>query len=147
MRHPQHDYSSGAGYFVTFVTVHRMPVLGEVIDGEFVTSAAGRIVETVAHGLPTRFAGLGLDAIQIMPDHVHAIFIITSPTGQIGYSLADVINVLKGTSSRSINQSLERQGNSIWQRGYYDRVIRSERELEKFRNYLQTNPLRKKLGI
>lgn len=80
-----------------------------------------------------------------MPDHVHAILIITSTAGQIGYCLSDVMEVLKGSSARSINHVRGTQGSPVWQRGYYDRIIRNESELEKFRNYLQTNPLRKKL--
>ncbi len=82
-----------------------------------------------------------------MPDHVHVLLILTSATGQIPFGLAQVMQVLKGASARAINELRGTPRQTIWQRGYYERVIRNEGEMEKYRNYLLTNPLREKLGL
>jgi len=57
-------------------------------------------------------------------------------------SLPRVIQVLKGLSAREINHLRGTIGQPVWQERYHERVIRSERELEKFRQYIESNPLR-----
>jgi putative transposase len=147
MRHPLHDYTQAAGYFVTTVTADRQPLLGNICKGIISASEYGMIVEEVWAGLPSRFEGLVCDALQLMPDHLHGILIITHLPGAQGakpkaYSLPQVIQALKSISSRQINLLRGVTGVRVWQEGYHDRIIRSDKELEKYRNYIVTNPLR-----
>jgi putative transposase len=147
MRHPLHDYTQAAGYFVTTVTADREPLLGYIRNGVFSASAYGKIVDKVWTGLPSRFEGLVCDALQLMPDHLHGILIITHLPGAQGakpttYSLPQVMQALKSISSRQINLLRGVTGVRVWQEGYHDRIIRSDKELEKYRNFLVTNPLR-----
>ncbi|MBN2083517.1 transposase [bacterium] len=146
MRHPTHDYASGAGYFITFNTYRRKRLLGRIADGVFTPFPAGEIVFSTWNSLPEKFSCVILDAFQLMPDHVHCILILNDPRvlgkqGEI-VPLPAILQALKGSSSRSINQQFGTVGSSVWQNGYRDRVIRNERELEKFRSYIMTNPQR-----
>jgi putative transposase len=81
-----------------------------------------------------------------MPDHVHGLVeIMPVPVGgtvSTPCSLGNVIGAFKSLSARSANQVLGRRNVSFWQRGYYDRVVRSDDELERLRWYIDENPSR-----
>ena len=60
--------------------------------------------------------------------------------------LPEIIRALKSFSSRAINLARNTPGVAVWQRGYHDRVIRSEAELNRIREYILSNPLLWALG-
>jgi putative transposase len=115
--------------------------------------------------LPGRFPGLALDAFVVMPNHVHGIAAFvgaglalpvdegaasSAPTSGDGVArgvptLADVIRAFKSLSAIHVNRLLRRSG-SVWQRSYFDHVVRDDRDLERIREYTATNPLRWALG-
>jgi len=143
-RHPLHDYSGG-GYFITFNIQDRIPVLGAIEGRSFALSRNGAVVIEAWQELPKRFPGVVTDCIQLMPDHVHCIIIISSVTesGEQVKEIArlgKVMNWFKGWSARQINLRLALTGKRFWQPGYNDRVIRNERELLMFRRYIINNP-------
>jgi putative transposase len=147
VRHPLHDYTKAAGYFVTAVAAKRGGIFGSVADGVFSASCYGDAVTQTWLALPRYFPGLTLDVYHLMPDHLHAILIITHlPPADGGvvkpYGLPQVMQTLKRRSALGINRMRGSTGTPVWQAGYHDRIIRSEAELEKYRGYIQTNPLR-----
>ena len=79
--------------------------------------------------------GIDLDALIVMPNHVHAIVILHRSAARRPPPIPAVVGMAKARASR-------RAGFPIWQRGYHDRVIRDERELQAAREYVETNPLR-----
>lgn len=93
--------------------------------------------------LPKLFQCVYQDLIVVMPDHVHCIIMICklhvseNPPG-----LTAVMKRFKGVSARRINQERSVCGRSVWQRGYFERVVRSQQELDRFRRYIFYNPLR-----
>ena len=76
----------------------------------------------------------------VMPNHVHVVF-----QQKEGHSLADIIKSWKGYSARKINQNLGREG-SLWQREYFDRLMRDETHLNRSMRYVLNNPLKAGLG-
>ena len=122
---------------------------------------AGRTIRSVWQALPGRFSGLELDAFVVMPNHVHGIAAFvgaglalpgdkgaasSAPTSGDGVAhgvptLADVIRAFKSLSAIHVNRLLRRSG-PLWQRGYFDHVVRDDRDLERIREYIATNPLR-----
>jgi REP element-mobilizing transposase RayT len=151
MRHPLHDYTQACGYFVTSVAYQRANLFGSLLGGEFQPSRFGEAVAAVWSELPAAFPSLTLDAFQLMPDHVHCILIIThlpvsASCATPGYGLPQVMQALKRRSALQINRLRDSPGQRVWQEGYVDRIIRNERELEKYRSYTLTNPLRSNLG-
>ncbi len=98
--------------------------------------------------LPARFPNIELDEFVIMPNHVHAIIWLLDPK-TVGAGLAPpgstsltaVVGAFKSRSTRAVNAATRRSG-PLWQRGYYERVIRHDAELVKFRRYIAENPAR-----
>ncbi|MDD5191078.1 MAG: transposase [Dehalococcoidales bacterium] len=60
--------------------------------------------------------------------------------------LSEIIRALKSFSSRRINSMGHLQGSPVWQRNYYERVIRTEKELNAVRQYISANPANWELG-
>jgi len=131
-----YDYRSPAAYFVTICTHERECSLGQVVDGEVVPSAYGRIAGACWCRLPSLFAFVELDAHVIMPNHLHGIVVLPGDTcrveapadrlaarqssigagaspaslarGTIPGSLAAVIQSFKSVSTRRVNALNER---------------------------------------
>jgi REP element-mobilizing transposase RayT len=74
-----------------------------------------------------------IDRYVVMPNHVHAI-VGLGETGEV--ELGDVVGAYKAAVSRTARTS------RIWQRGYHDHIIRDESDLERIREYIETNPIR-----
>jgi putative transposase len=106
--------------------------------------------------LPKRFSHLSLDAWVVMPDHVHGILMIdqvgltpdpspdlpdTPPAGAPVGSLGAIIGAYKSTTTQRINRIRGTAGRQVWQRNYYEHIIRSGAELDAIRRYIHDNPL------
>lgn len=144
LRLPHYDYSQPGAYFLTIVTRGREPMLGDVEDGRFRPTGAGTIVGDEWHALSIRFSSVILDAFVIMPNHVHAILIlIDSERGAASSAptLGKIVRAFKSTSARRANRMLGRSG-KVWQRSYFERITRSDRELDAIRRYIEENPIR-----
>jgi len=120
--------------------------LGEVVDGEVRLSAAGVVVGQGGGGVGGRFPGVGVDAFVVRPKQVHGIVMLGTdpeiPAGGGSASLAAVVRTFKSVSGIEGNRVLGRSGQPFWQRGYFDRIIRHERELEEIRRYIYDNPMK-----
>jgi putative transposase len=139
------DYSSAGAYFVTVCTHERRCILAaKVLDDHVILSSAGRIVERQIEQLPQRLA-TSVDSYVVMPNHVHLVVHINGEADERARQaspLRDVVGGFKSGSSREINAAYGAPGAPLWQRGYYDHVIRDEDELNRAREYIQHNPIR-----
>ena len=81
-----YDYSQAGAYFVTICVQDRACVFGNVVDGRMCLSAAGLMVRRVWDELPRFYAGVGIDAFVVMPNHVHGIVFLSGgvPNGLAG---------------------------------------------------------------
>jgi REP element-mobilizing transposase RayT len=128
------DYSTVAAYFVTVCTHNRRCLLGEGDDGKVCLSPIGLIVRAQIGSLPARLA-VEVDAFVIMPNHVHAVVALKQRARQASpLRLGIAIGSLKSGSAREL-------GAPLWQRGFYDHIIRDEADLERVRGYIATNPI------
>lgn len=143
LRLPNYDYSVANAYFITTNLRWDSIKLGHVIKGKKHPNENGVIVSRCWHDLVNHYQWIVLDAFVVMPNHIHGIIFLMEPSREDkGPSLATVVGSFKSYSARRINERLKRAGNPVWQTSFYDRVIRDEVELDKFRNYIMTNPLR-----
>ena len=156
LRLPGYDYSQPGAYFVTMITHQCENLFGEVVDGEMRLNEYGKIVETVWNNLPHHYPHIELGAFIIMPNHAHGIIIINEPVriGHVGvglrptptpppskkHGLSEIIRALKSFSSRRIHQTDEFSPEKIWQRGFYDHIIRNKDEWGRIRLYIKNNP-------
>jgi len=157
-----YDYTQVGAYFVTIVTERRNCLFGSIIDGEICLNSVGRIVQSAWNELPKHFSGIDTDMFVVMPNHVHGIICIAdNPRVLVGAqhaapskhrvpsnpnvqpsSLGAIIRSFKSAVSKLYNEECGRSGLGIWQRNYYEHIIRDERALIRIREYIATNPAR-----
>jgi REP element-mobilizing transposase RayT len=146
VRLQRHDYGSPGGYFVTICTYNRECIFGEICDNQIVLNQAGQSVFASWEETPSRYPDIALDEFVIMPNHLHAIVLIdlvrlvegaasSAPTTNLGR----LIRAFKSVSAIAVNRLLGRRGRPLWQRNYYDSVIRNTGEIEKIRQYIGEN--------
>ena len=144
------DYASNAAYVVTLCTYQRRPLFGTIIDGQLHPSWLGQIVEREWQRTAQLRQGVLLDAFVLMPNHLHGILILNlpedGPNGKERVGRFVTPSVGLGAIVRGVKSAVtaaarkERSGvGPVWQRGCYDRIIRNEAELERFRQYIVDN--------
>jgi len=146
LRLRQHDYRHGA-YFVTSCLWIREPRFGEIVEhGLLRPTDAGEMISHLWRAMPNRFPGLVLDDFIVMPDHMHAIAVLTD-SAETGVSLGDVMQQFKSLSSRLDGEGV-REGiyapfeRRLWQPRFHDHIIRDGEDLDRHRRYIHENPLR-----
>jgi REP element-mobilizing transposase RayT len=134
-----YDYATPAAYFVTICTA------GRALPLRLPTFRAA--VEEAWVALPRLFRALQLDEMVVMPDHVHCVIALLDGTGCAAQgasrrapTLADVVRAFKGNTTRQINQLRHAPGAPVWQRNYYEHIVRDEAELDRIREYIRSNP-------
>ena len=158
MRLRDYDYAQAGAYFVTVCTSQRKCLLGDIVNDVMQCNAHGMMVQACWEELPRHYGHVTLDEFVVMPNHVHGIIVIEhrnvaidsvglgvgaglrpAPTNR--HALPEIVRAFKSYSSRRINESRNTVGSAVWQRNYFERVIRNERELNAFRKYIQDNPI------
>jgi putative transposase len=137
---PAYDYSRAGAYFITVCTHNRIMLFGEVIDCEVRLNEMGVIVKHTWDDLPTHYAGVSLDAFIVMPNHVHGITILADEPETVR-GIPEIVRGFKTFSARRVNERAGKHG-VLWQRGYYEHVIRSEKASDRIRDYIANNPAR-----
>ncbi len=165
-----YDYSQAGALFVTICTNNRENLFGEIVAGAVQLNDAGQTVERCWIDIPAHFPRVELDEFVIMPNHVRGIIVLTDAVTTVGardigardIGARDIgakdISPLQsrpaGTSGTigSIVRGFKigvtkwfRQQTAIhevWQRNYWDHVIRNETERDRFREYIGNNPAR-----
>ena len=163
-----YDYTLPGAYFVTIISQNRMCLFGDIEKGEVKLSKIGQLVISCWKGITDKINNIVFDEFVLMPNHLHGIiFILESdgkgeafsdlntsmcvlssenasplrPRGTQSGSLSAVIQNFKSVSTRMMNKRYFKPGNKIWQRNYYERIIRNDRELNAIRQYIHNNPL------
>ena len=158
IRLPGWDYRSRGAYFVTIATQGRECLFGEVVDGEMVLSDFGNVVVEEWERTAQLRPYVRLDAFVVMPNHVHGIIWIvdddtamvvgaqrrcapTTPPNVLPRSLGAIVRAFKSAVTKRINLMRETPGAPVWQRNYYERIVRNEQELNATRQYILDNPI------
>ena len=150
LRLPEYDYAQPGYYFITICTRERKqealcsiePAVGAIINRppRISLTPLGRIVDETIRAIPDHYPGILVDQFIIMPDHVHLIlsFRNIGPDGrQIAAPtpLSKIIQQMKRIASKQA-------GVPLWQKGFYDHVIRNDVDLANVRQYIRNNPLK-----
>lgn len=161
MRLKGYDYAQSGAYFVTVVTKDRLCLFGDVIEEKMCVNGPGAIVQKVWDELPTWFPTIRLDAFVVMPNHVHGIIVIHQPVGvplvgtqgdgdkattRVAPTLGDIVGAFKSITTVRYTQGVKAGlwnpfRERLWQRNYYEHVIRNESELNRAREYIVGNPV------
>jgi len=165
IRLPEYDYSQAGAYYVTIVAWHRECLFGEVVVGEMRLTGFGLVAKQQWEKLPKRFPNIELGAFVIMPNHMHAIIMIMDGRGTAGNrndhagessrraptreqfqkpvkgSVPTIVRSYKSAVSYRINLMRGTKEMPVWQRNYYEHVIRDEKDLHNKTDYIETNPI------
>ncbi len=136
------DYAQPDAYFITFVTQNRACFLSRIINGSISLEPAGSAVLRVWQELPVHFRHVSLGDMAIMPNHVHAILFIKPNERANGQALPEIVRALKSFSARRINALRATPGAVVWQRNYFEHIVRDNEDLCRIRAYIWGNPMR-----
>ena len=137
----EYDYTLPGAYFCTMCVQGRACVLGEVVEGKVVLSECGHIAAKTWLWLAERYPYVTLDEWIVMPNHLHGIIVIEDDRREKHKPLGRLIGAFKTVFTKQLNAQHGTPGSAFWQRDYYERVIRNERELDAIRQYIVDNPL------
>jgi putative transposase len=142
-----YDYTRDGAYFITICVNHRLPLLGRLDGAVLCSSSAGAVAAQVWAALPASIEHVHIDCFLVMPDHVHGILFIANEGGSRQISLPDVMQEFKSRTTVAYVQGVRQQGwprfdGTLWQRSYYDHVVRDDADLARVRTYIEENPMR-----
>lgn len=150
------NYAAAGAYFVTICTHQRAEIFAQIEADTVKLSSTGNVVESVWKEIPAHHASVELDEFVVMPNHIHGIIVIhQSPVGaqfiapksksgtiDSGHAttLGAIVRAFKARCTHAIHQDQSAEM-TIWQRNYYEHIIRNEKELMSIREYISNNPL------
>jgi putative transposase len=148
-----YDYAQVGAYFVTICAHGQEFLFGEIVNGEMTLNETGRLVEQCWNDIPAHFPRVELDEFVIMPNHVHGILSIIDAVGAKNFSplpsqqragtsktIGSIIRGFKIGVTKWMRQHTPIH--DVWQRNYYEHVIRDEADLIRVREYISVNPVR-----
>jgi REP element-mobilizing transposase RayT len=163
-----YDYSQAGLYFVTICVQKHECLFGKIRNGEMILNEYGKIVQMVWDELPQHYKNVELGEFVVMPNHIHGIIIITdcadlaigtglsvgagfkpAPTGTMVtetttvktiHGLSEIVRALKTFSARKINEMRNTCGEKLWQRNYYEHIIRNNKSYQYITDYIINNP-------
>lgn len=159
VRLPGYDYSRVGMYFVTICADQRRCIFGDIRRNTAVLSQIGEVVSSCWREIPCHFPHVKVETYVVMPNHVHGILTIQSKgpsatllnktaRGMESFgkptpgSIPTIVRSFKAAASRHARESGLVAGEPIWQRGYYEHVLRNTREYIEATNYILLNPAR-----
>jgi REP element-mobilizing transposase RayT len=136
----EYDYSNNGYYFITICVKDMKCVLGSIENNRIKLNKYGFIVENNVRNLQKRFVCVELDYYIVMPNHIHVILILENKQNERPVSIPEIIAALKSLTTIELHKMGLKEFK--WQRSFYDRIIRDEKELFNIRQYIEQNPLR-----
>ena len=169
IRIPGYDYSQNGWHFVTICAQNRKYMFGEIVKDQMRLNNAGFMVKTWWQTVTNKFPSVQTDEYVVMPNHFHGIITVgATPCGRpnpdvvngksvgatlcgrpnpdrIAPTLGDIVNWFKTMTTNEYIRGVKQNGwppflGRLWQRNYYEHIIRNEDELNRFRRYIADNP-------
>ena len=158
VRLPNYNYSENGFYYITICTKNRENIFGNIPVGAagwppdnvpgIQLNDFGKIVEEELKKSEIIRDEIIIDQYVIMPNHIHCIICITGgnnaggqPAAPTKGLLSSFVNGFKSAVTSRINTLRNMPGEPVWQRSFYDHVIRNERSLNAIREYILINPV------
>jgi REP element-mobilizing transposase RayT len=161
IRLKNYDYSQSGLYFITICTENRECLLGDIVDGKMVLNNIGNMIKKWWNKIPERFDTVELDKFQIMPNHIHGVIQIivgagfiparnkrvttmVGATTRVAPTVGDIIGAFKSLTTHEYVMGVKNNGwkpfdKRLWQRNYYEHIIRNKIDLNKIREYISNN--------
>ena len=153
LRLKEFDYSTAGYYFVTICTKDKKHWFGRVENEDMKLSSIGKIAKECWKEIPQHFKNVELGVYIIMPNHIHGILVVRSGIVRDAHVrpvrdkmlISKAIHGFKSSTTRIVRKEINKTFS--WHRSFYDRVIRSEHELNNIRRYMTNNVLKWEMDI
>ena len=138
----KYDYSSPNAYFITICTDHRKNLFWTETElpidwpAKVPLTSLGTIVQRSIVSIPKYYPAVSVDHYVIMPNHIHLLLQIHSDSSgrsMIAPTISTVLRLMKGAVSKHV-------GFPIWQKGFYDHIVRNAMDYQEVWNYIEGNP-------
>jgi len=155
-----YDYSLLGAYYITICSFERRNIFGEIAEGKMILKEYCRIVQEHWDAIPDHFPNAELWGDVVMPNHFHGIVFINPEEGEAclaptrtrnpisspgatlkSNSLGSIIAAFKSSVTKKINGHRRSPGVPVWQRNYYEHIVRNDKELLQIQEYIESNPL------
>jgi len=162
-----YDYSQPGAYFITICTHQNHSLFGKIVDGEMQLNDLGKVVQFTWDDLVNHVDNIELGPFITMPNHIHGIIQIIAPDvgadinkgASVGAGsepartepapttttaqppLSEIVRQFKTFSARRVNSLRKSTGEPVWQRNYYEHIIRNDKSFQTIGEYILTNPI------
>ena len=155
-----YDYSKEGLYYITICCQDRVCLFGEIINGEMYLNDIGEIANKCWLEIPDHFPNVVLHEYIVMPNHIHGIIELTNSAAgvenfqplppqrnefqkMIPRSIGSIVKGFKiGVTKWVRNEKPEKfpKDRKVWQRNYYERIVRNSRSYLNISRYIVNNP-------
>ena len=156
-----YNYRRAGAYFVTIVVQGRLCLFGDIVGEEMKLNDAGNMIRRTWDALPQRFPNIRIDTFIVMPNHIHGIIVINPPnhmraTTRVAPtahgrdivpvpSLGDMVGAYKSLTTLEYTRGVNAEmwtpfEGKLWQRNYYEHIVRNDESLTRIRRYILDNP-------
>jgi putative transposase len=161
-----YDYSQAGLYFITICVQDRACLFGEIVHGKMILNDAGKMVENEWLKIPQRFPNVHLHEYMVMPNHFHAIMEIVGATLVVAQNdmgqphlvqpqgiaptdkpktVGDMVGAFQSIVTVEYIRGVKQLGwtpfnGKLWQRNYWEHIIRDEPSYHRISNYIINNP-------
>ncbi len=141
----QYDYKMPNAYFITVCTAGRKKLFWKHVGAtigrpqDVMLSEYGVVVKNAIMEIPKRYPAVSVDHYVIMPEHIHLLLQIQTDSGgrpMVAPTVSTVVQQMKGAVSKKL-------GFALWQKGFYDHVVRGEQDYLEIWNYIEGNPIKR----
>ena len=129
IRLQDYDYSEENMYFITICVKDRLQILGKIIEDNIKLTKEGNIVKQNINKIEQIYKNIIIDEYVVMPNHIHILLLINYKNS---VTISQIIKHLKTNITREIKYS-------IWQKSFYEHIIRNEKEYLKTKEYIKNN--------
>lgn len=151
LRLPGYNYHLSGYYYVTLCIQNRQCLFGEIKNSKMILNKAGQMIHNAWTNLANKYSGVENDVFIVMPNHLHGILLLNTnePGPARGpaptLSLPELMRNFKSFTTTSYMRGVLENNfvvfeKKLWQRNYYEHIIRTTESLEKIRQYIVDNP-------
>ena len=147
LRYNGYDYSNPGLYYVTICSQNHVCLFGKIENGEIILNDAGKMVERWYYELENKYQDLKCNEMVIMPNHIHFIIENTNINSKrVGPSLIEIVQWFKTMSTNEYIRGVKQLGwprfdGKLWQRSYWDHIIRDQKTYKNICEYIYCNPM------
>jgi len=135
-----YDYAKAGAYFVTICCQERTNYFGDIENEKMILNDYGNVASEEWEKLQERYLENKFEIFQIMPDHIHGIIEIRRPDPVIGRIIGAYKSLVFTRCLEISNQNKCSLG-KLWQRNYWEHIIRNADEYAKIAEYIRNNPI------